>query len=418
VVTGANFLSSTGADIVANKIRFTGKGGATYVLTDTANVEITSGTSFTITTSATDNAALVALMDKNGTSASDAVLYNIAGLEDWNSGADPVVFIADLTGNGVTVSGADTVSPLVIGSSLVSNYSSPGPSTFTVTFSEDVNNSAGDTNANDVTNPNNYLIVKKGANGTADTLSCAGGVQSDDVKATVASVIYVNPTSTVNLASPLTAGNYRLFICGTTSITDLTGNHLGGGVDFTFDFTVTGTATASSLPLTGFTPNQITTLPVQPANSAYASLGDLWLEIPALGLKTNIVGVPQTENAWNVKWLGNDAGWLNGTAFPSWEGNSVITGHVTNANGVSGPFANIKDLQYGDQIIVHMLGQKYIFEVRITRLVRPDTTAFALEHLEKNSYLSLITCTDFDKQTNSYRFRRVVRSVLISTQSE
>src|SRR5690606_30140057 len=55
-VTGAGFLSLNGAnnDIVANKFTFTGEGGGTYTLTDTENVEITSGTSFTLVLSATD----------------------------------------------------------------------------------------------------------------------------------------------------------------------------------------------------------------------------------------------------------------------------------------------------------------------------------------------------------------------------
>src|SRR5258706_799970 len=97
-----------------------------------------------------------------------------------------------------------------------------------------------------------------------------------------------------------------------------------------------------AIPKTGFAPNRITSPPAQPANRAYAKLSDLWLEIPALKVKTDIVGVPESPNGWDVGWLGNSAGWLNGTAFPSWEGDSVVTGHVTNANGLPGPFANLK----------------------------------------------------------------------------
>src|SRR2546421_12025627 len=60
VVAGTGFLSVTGAtnDIVANKFTLSGDGGSTYTLTDTANVDITSGTAFTLTLSATDNAAV------------------------------------------------------------------------------------------------------------------------------------------------------------------------------------------------------------------------------------------------------------------------------------------------------------------------------------------------------------------------
>jgi LPXTG-site transpeptidase (sortase) family protein len=318
----------------------------------------------------------------------------------------------------------DNTAPSVTGSSLTAFYIT-GPNTFTVTFSEDVNNPAGDTVTDDVTNPANYRIINKGANGTVNTPSCLGGLLGDDTQATVSSVVYIPNTAVVTLASPLPAGNYRLLVCGTTSIVDLALNPLGGGVDFTFDFTVSATATTTTttiatttvvgpLPRTGFAPNLVTVLPTQPAELAYTQMSDLWLEIPSQNIKTNIVGVPKSDNNWDVKWLGQDAGWLNDTAFPTWKGNSVLTGHVTDSNGLPGPFANLKNLEYGEQIIVHLYDQQYIYEVRNKRLVRPETTAFAFEHLESHSYLTLITCQSYDAATDSYSFRRIVRAMLVS----
>src|SRR5690606_1335339 len=83
VVTGTGFLSLNGAsnDIVANKFTITGEGGATYTLTDTENVEITSGTSFTITLSATDKAAINLIINKNGYSSTGLTIYNLAAAE-------------------------------------------------------------------------------------------------------------------------------------------------------------------------------------------------------------------------------------------------------------------------------------------------------------------------------------------------
>lgn len=96
-------------------------------------------------------------------------------------------------------------------------------------------------------------------------------------KVTISSVTYNSTTftATVNLASALPVGNYRLFVCGTTSIVDLTFNRLGGGVDYTFDFTVTTTASASSLLDTRFAPNRTTSLAPQPAYLAYVSMSDI-----------------------------------------------------------------------------------------------------------------------------------------------
>ncbi len=106
VVTGTGFLSASGAtnDIVANKFTVTGEGGSTYTLTDTSNVEITSGTAFTLTLSATDRAATNLILNKDGTSSTGGTTYNLAAAEDWAAGTDAAVVTADLTGNGITVS--------------------------------------------------------------------------------------------------------------------------------------------------------------------------------------------------------------------------------------------------------------------------------------------------------------------------
>jgi hypothetical protein len=106
VVTGTGFLKLNGSpnDIDSSKLTLTGEGGATYTLTDSADVEITSGTSFTLSLSLNDIAAVNQIMNKIGTSSTGATPYNLAAAEDWAAGADPAVNVADVTGNGVTVS--------------------------------------------------------------------------------------------------------------------------------------------------------------------------------------------------------------------------------------------------------------------------------------------------------------------------
>jgi len=99
-------------------------------------------------------------------------------------------------------------------------------------------------------------------------------------------------------------------------------------------------------------------------------------------------------------------------------GNSVITAHVTDANGKPGPFANLKDLQNGAKIIVHLAGEKYTYEVRTSSMVFPDTIDYAFEHLTDRSYLMLITCQGYNFLSDNYMFRRVVRAVLMSVTAE
>jgi LPXTG-site transpeptidase (sortase) family protein len=314
--------------------------------------------------------------------------------------------------------------PLVISTSL-ELIMKPGPSSFTVTFSEDVNNPVGSSNIDDVTNPGNYVLIEEGANDSVDTISCASGIKLDDEPVKVTSVSYnaTTFTSTLTLSGALSAGKYRLLVCGTTSIIDptniaLAGNGITSGTDYIFDFTVNTTASTGELPDTGFTPRKVTTLPLQPASKSYSSLGDIWLEIPSQNVRSSIVGVPPSDQGWDVTWLGNNVGWLNDTAFPSWTGNSVLTGHVYTSNGLPGPFVNLKDLRYGDTIIVHLYGQKYIFEVQSTRLVSPSSKDFALQHLEGHSYLTLITCQGYNPLNDSYLFRRIVRAVLVNIELE
>ena len=134
----------------------------------------------------------------------------------------------------------------------------------------------------------------------------------------------------INGGVQLPIGTYRLLVCGTTSIEDLADNELNNGQsDSTITFTVNQRQSSQPglLPATGFAQNKVTSLPFQPADKTYTST-DLWLEIPRLSVKMTIVGVPQSSDGWDVAWLDKNAGWLDGSAFPTWNGNSVLTGHV------------------------------------------------------------------------------------------
>lgn len=125
-VNGSGFTQVSGAsnDIISSKFTVTGQAGLTYTLTDTANVEITSGTSFTLTLSATDRNALQGVLNRNGTSSTGGTTYNLAAAEDWLAGADAAVVIADMTGNGITVSNANSA-PVANNDSYSLNEDSP-----------------------------------------------------------------------------------------------------------------------------------------------------------------------------------------------------------------------------------------------------------------------------------------------------
>jgi len=296
-----------------------------------------------------------------------------------------------------------------------------------VSFNRDVNNDGGESGSDDVTNPLNYLLLRAGLNTTYDTTDCLAFAANgnlplgDDILIPTGPVTYTNNDGDgpfvakvrVNGGLPLPDGKYRLLICGTTSIIDLGGRPLNGGTDSSFTFRIF----TVGVPATGFAPGAFTRLPQQPASRAYTDLGSLWLEIPALGVEGSIVGVPVGEQTWEVTWLYDQVGWLEGTAYPTWAGNSVLTAHAYTTDGLPGPFAGLGSLSYDDLIVVHMNGMRYMYALRTNTLTNPADTSYITRH-ETYSWLTLVTCEKYDEQAGKYRYRRVVRAVLIDVTRE
>jgi hypothetical protein len=109
IVTGFNFRAISGIynEAIVTKLTLTGEAGSNYTLTS-ASVEIKDNFYFTFTLNATDKVAINLLLNNNGTSSTDAMIYNLAAAEDWMTA---ISVSADLTDNGVTVSNACTLPP-------------------------------------------------------------------------------------------------------------------------------------------------------------------------------------------------------------------------------------------------------------------------------------------------------------------
>ena len=183
--------------------------------------------------------------------------------------------------------------------------------------------------------------------------------------------------------------------------------YVGGGFGQSSGGATTG------LPSTGFAPGTLTQIFAQPDEKAYAAT-DLVLEIPTLDVEMDIVGVPLVNGDWDVSWLGSQAGYLYGTAYPTWVGNSVLTAHVWNADNRAGPFYHLKDLQYGDRFYIHAFGSTYTYEVRSNALVSANNLRM-LEHSDY-SLVTLITCESFNEASGEYLYRRAVQAVLVSVE--
>jgi len=173
------------------------------------------------------------------------------------------------------------------------------------------------------------------------------------------------------------------------------------------------TTGAFLIPVTGFAPGRATKLdasshPVYDATS-------LVIEIPVLKVNTSIVGVAAKNGNWDVSWLRDQVGWLNGTAYPTWKGNSLLTAHVVNADGKPGVFSKLKALGIGEFVYVYNSGYRYTYQVVSNAYVQPDD-ASVVKHEEK-SYLTLITCDTYDEKTGTYLRRVAVRAVLVDVRT-
>jgi LPXTG-site transpeptidase (sortase) family protein len=176
----------------------------------------------------------------------------------------------------------------------------------------------------------------------------------------------------------------------------------------------TTSGTASELPGTGFAPDRVTALPSQPASLAYAN-SDLVLEVPALKISIPIMGVPLGKKTWDITWLGSRAGYLEGTAFPTLPGNSVLTGHVYMANGKPGPFLGLDQLQWGDEITIRAFGSRYTYSLRSVEQVSPNNLS-PLKHKD-GTWITLLTCKGYNEATGTYSNRIAVQAVLVKVEN-
>ena len=196
-------------------------------------------------------------------------------------------------------------------------------------------------------------------------------------------------------------------------------NHVQGDEAWnldTEDTAETSWVRVSQLPDTGFAPQRVTVLPAQPSDVVYSSMPGIWLEIPALHLVSPIVGVHGSASGWNLTWLSNQVGYLQGTTPPTVVGNTALTAHVYLADGTPGPFVNLDQLSWGQTIILHANGYRYLYEVRQNRLVWPGNLSVFRE--DGYAWLTLLTCKGYNEAQQTYQYRVAVRAILLKVEPE
>lgn len=121
----------------------------------------------------------------------------------------------------------------------------------------------------------------------------------------------------------------------------------------------------------------------------------------------------KTGSGWDVTWLGSYTGWLMGSAYPTWNRNSVLIGHNYNADGTPGIFFNFDKNRWEDKIIIRLYEQSFVFEVRRAMdYINPSDVKTLLTQKD-NPWLTLVTCRGYDAVTGTYQWRILVRAVLV-----
>jgi LPXTG-site transpeptidase (sortase) family protein len=166
-------------------------------------------------------------------------------------------------------------------------------------------------------------------------------------------------------------------------------------------------------------PQQPTALPflgngALPVTTPEAALGQI--SIPALKLTADLQAVPWTGVDWDISGLGQNVGWLEFTASPGEDGNSVLIGHLDMAGGRAGPFDYLTLLRARDEIAIRLGDTRYVYQVSHLYLLGPNET-WVLD-AKAPSQLTLVTCLrgTWDEKKGAYQKRLAVTSHLVKTE--
>lgn len=132
---------------------------------------------------------------------------------------------------------------------------------------------------------------------------------------------------------------------------------------------------------------------------------------PEVSVGAPIIPAGRVRGTWETRHLGDSVGHLVGTAWlDSPGGNIVLAGHVESFTGAPGPFAYLFEAKLGDLVVLSEgTGQQRREErYRVTRIehVAPNDVSWLAQ--DGISRITLITCTDWDFDSESYLGRLVV----------
>jgi LPXTG-site transpeptidase (sortase) family protein len=135
---------------------------------------------------------------------------------------------------------------------------------------------------------------------------------------------------------------------------------------------------------------------------------------PKAALSTTITRLYFTADGsnWDLTYLDNFAGHLEGTPDIGQGGNFVLAGHVELKDGIPGPFVNVHKLTVGDDIMIYSEtpDKPYLVRYRVTDVKSVEPNAIDVIRNRGYEELTLITCSDWDQQKGEYLTRVIVHA--------
>lgn len=135
-------------------------------------------------------------------------------------------------------------------------------------------------------------------------------------------------------------------------------------------------------------------------------VGGMSILIPRLAVESELTHAPIVGQEWDISRLRDEVAHLAGTVYPGEPGNVVLAGHVTVPGAGWGPFRELDLLQPGDEIFIEHDGGAYTYIVSEMRVV--DPTDIEVAYPTDDDRLTLITCSDWDEEADTYAKRIVI----------
>jgi LPXTG-site transpeptidase (sortase) family protein len=136
--------------------------------------------------------------------------------------------------------------------------------------------------------------------------------------------------------------------------------------------------------------------------------------IPAMFLDTVVKYVPYDGSTWLINGLRQEIAWMGDTSWPGLGSNTGLAGHITVAGMGDGPFRHLDELPAGELVLLYTERNIYTYQVRASQVTDAGDMSVTLP--TDNPQISLITCIDWDDETDTYLNRLVVIADLVRSE--